>query len=87
MTSLTGSLGLSLSNLYVKNFFHEDSKDSALSMVKYITNEFLNILKVRISYTHIYTIIINQNKMKKKHIVFILNIYSENDKIFSTSGS
>ncbi|XP_022689226.1 membrane metallo-endopeptidase-like 1 isoform X3 [Varroa jacobsoni] len=45
MTSLTGSLGLSLSNLYVKNFFHEDSKDHALSMVKYITNEFLNIIK------------------------------------------
>ena len=47
MTSLTGSMALSLSNLYVKNYFREDSKDAALTMVKYITNEFLKMLKVR----------------------------------------
>ncbi|XP_003739567.2 neprilysin-2 [Galendromus occidentalis] len=45
MTSLTGSMALSLANLYVKNYFREDSKDSALTMVKYITNEFLKMLK------------------------------------------
>jgi len=44
MASLTGSLGIALSSLYVKNHFKRDSKATALEMVSYIHKEFLNIL-------------------------------------------
>ncbi|OQR66184.1 membrane metallo-endopeptidase 1-like [Tropilaelaps mercedesae] len=45
MGSLALSFEYSLSNLYVKNFFDKDSKDSALFLVNYLTNEFLNIIE------------------------------------------
>ncbi|OQR66182.1 membrane metallo-endopeptidase 1-like, partial [Tropilaelaps mercedesae] len=45
MKSLAVSFDLSLSNLYVKNYFHNKSEDSALFLVKYLTNEFLDIVK------------------------------------------
>uniref|UniRef100_T1JUD6 Peptidase M13 N-terminal domain-containing protein n=1 Tax=Tetranychus urticae TaxID=32264 RepID=T1JUD6_TETUR len=44
MSSLTGSLGVALSSLYVKNHFKEGSKYMALEMVNYIHKEFLTIL-------------------------------------------
>lgn len=44
MASLTGSLGIALSSLYVRNHFKGDSKATALEMVSYIHREFLNIL-------------------------------------------
>lgn len=44
MGSLTGSLGIALSSLYVRHFFQEDAKGSALDMVQFIVREFLTIL-------------------------------------------
>uniref|UniRef100_A0A1W7RA35 Neprilysin n=1 Tax=Hadrurus spadix TaxID=141984 RepID=A0A1W7RA35_9SCOR len=44
MSSLTGSLGVSLASLYVRHHFKEDSKREALEMVKYVHKEFLKIL-------------------------------------------
>jgi len=44
MASLTGSLGIALSSLYVRNHFKGGSKETALEMVGYIHREFLNIL-------------------------------------------
>lgn len=44
MGSLTGSLGIALSSLYVRHFFQEDAKGSALDMVQFIVREFLAIL-------------------------------------------
>ncbi|XP_064459407.1 neprilysin-2-like isoform X2 [Ornithodoros turicata] len=44
MGSLTGSLGMALSSMYVRNFFQEDSKGAAMNMVTYILREFLDIL-------------------------------------------
>ncbi|XP_054160650.1 neprilysin-2-like isoform X2 [Oppia nitens] len=44
MSSLTGSLGIALSSLYVRQNFKGDSKHVALDMVNYIHKEFLKIL-------------------------------------------
>ncbi|XP_040061858.1 neprilysin-2 isoform X2 [Ixodes scapularis] len=44
MGSLTGSLGIALSSLYVRHFFQEDSKGAALDMVNFILKEFVAIL-------------------------------------------
>lgn len=44
LSSLTGSLGIALSSYYVRHYFKEESKDTALELVKYIHKEFLNIL-------------------------------------------
>ncbi|CAL1279878.1 unnamed protein product [Larinioides sclopetarius] len=44
LSSLTGSLGIALSSYYVRNYFNDDSKESALELVKYIHKEFLTIL-------------------------------------------
>ncbi|RWS10237.1 membrane metallo-endopeptidase-like 1 [Dinothrombium tinctorium] len=44
MSSLTGSLGIALSSLYVKHHFKGESKDMALDMVNYIHREFLRML-------------------------------------------
>lgn len=45
LSSLTGTLGIAISSMYVKNHFKSDSKGLALEMVHYIRNEFLNILE------------------------------------------
>ncbi|XP_067139630.1 neprilysin-2-like [Centruroides vittatus] len=45
MGSLTGSLGVSLASLYVRNHFKQDSKKEALEMVNYVHKEFLKILE------------------------------------------
>ncbi|CAG2104773.1 unnamed protein product [Medioppia subpectinata] len=45
MSSLTGSLGIALSSLYVRHNFKGDSKHVALDMVEYIHREFLKILE------------------------------------------
>lgn len=42
--SLEGTLATALSALYVKNHFNQESKESAIEMVKYIKEEFLKIL-------------------------------------------
>ncbi|KAK8787379.1 hypothetical protein V5799_022845 [Amblyomma americanum] len=44
MGSLTGSLGIALSSLYVRHFFQEDAKGAALDMVQFIVREFVTIL-------------------------------------------
>ncbi|XP_074602163.1 neprilysin-2-like [Brevipalpus obovatus] len=44
LSSLTGSTGIALSSLYVKNHFKEEAKHMALEMVNYIHKEFLKIL-------------------------------------------
>ncbi|XP_022251669.1 membrane metallo-endopeptidase-like 1 [Limulus polyphemus] len=44
MGTLTGSLGVALASLYVRNHFKEESKESSLEMVNYIHKEFLKIL-------------------------------------------
>ncbi|CAM6031901.1 unnamed protein product, partial [Sphagnum compactum] len=44
MSSLTGSLGIALSSLYVRHNFKGDSKHIALDMVGYIHREYLKIL-------------------------------------------
>ncbi|RWS25636.1 membrane metallo-endopeptidase-like 1 [Leptotrombidium deliense] len=44
MASLTGSLGIALSSLYVRHHFRGASKDMAMEMVTYIHREFLKIL-------------------------------------------
>lgn len=45
MSSLTGSLGVSLASLYIRNHFKEDSKKEALEMVTYVHREFLKMLE------------------------------------------
>ncbi|KAG9509324.1 Neprilysin-2 [Fragariocoptes setiger] len=42
--SLTGTLGIALSSLYVRNYFKSNSKEMALDMVNYIRREFVKIL-------------------------------------------
>ncbi|KAG8183509.1 hypothetical protein JTE90_003859 [Oedothorax gibbosus] len=42
--SLSGSLGIALSSYYVKHYFKDGSKDSAMELVKYISKEFQSIL-------------------------------------------
>ncbi|GFT19377.1 neprilysin-2 [Nephila pilipes] len=44
LSSLSGSLGIALSSYYVRHYFKDGSKDSALELVKYIHKEFLSIL-------------------------------------------
>ncbi|XP_076365013.1 neprilysin-2-like isoform X2 [Tachypleus tridentatus] len=44
MGTLTGSLGVALASLYVRNHFQEESKESSLEMVNYIHKEFVKIL-------------------------------------------
>nr|WBW70058.1 venom protein [Lampona murina] len=44
VSSITGSLSIALSSYYVRYYFQEDSKDSALELVNYVQNEFLKIL-------------------------------------------
>lgn len=44
LSSLTGTLGIAISSMYVKNYFKSDSKDQAMEMVSYIKREFNNIL-------------------------------------------
>lgn len=44
ISSVTGSLGIALSSLYVRNHFKGQSKEKALEMVGYIHREFLKIL-------------------------------------------
>lgn len=45
ISSVTGSLGIALSSLYVRNHFKGQSKEKALEMVDYIHREFLDILE------------------------------------------
>lgn len=45
LSSLTGTLGIALSSMYVKHHFKSDSKEVAIEMVDYIKQEFLNILE------------------------------------------
>ncbi|XP_035210704.1 neprilysin-2-like isoform X2 [Stegodyphus dumicola] len=45
LQSFSDSLLIALSSYYVREYFKEESKDVALEMVKYIQQEFLNILK------------------------------------------
>lgn len=42
--SLSGTLGIALSSLYVRNYFKSESKRAAEEMVHYIRNEFIKIL-------------------------------------------
>lgn len=44
LSSLTGTLGIAISSMYVKNYFKSDSKGLAMEMVGYIKREFANIL-------------------------------------------
>lgn len=44
LSSLTGTLGIAISSMYVKNHFKSDSKEQAMEMVGYIKREFTNIL-------------------------------------------
>lgn len=44
LASLSGSLGIALSSLYVRHHFKGDSKHRALEMVDYIHREFLKML-------------------------------------------
>ena len=44
ISSVTGSLGIALSSLYVRHHFKGQSKEKALDMVGYIHREFLKIL-------------------------------------------
>lgn len=45
ISALTGSLGIALSNYYVRHYFKEGSKEAAVVLVKYIRAEFLQILE------------------------------------------
>lgn len=45
LSSLTGTLGIAISSMYVKNHFKSDSKGLAMEMVGYIRREFTNILE------------------------------------------
>ncbi|XP_035210660.1 neprilysin-2-like [Stegodyphus dumicola] len=45
LQTFSGSLNIALSSYYVREYFKEESKDAARKMVKYIHQEFLNILE------------------------------------------